>query len=90
MTGLIATSLAWGAGYEKGVWDHDHSVAQNQIPLVACFGACVFNRQCSNLAFEKHGRAVQASDVLSEIGPLFVTFYDKARPRAQWGEAIYG
>ncbi|KAG0223396.1 carbohydrate kinase [Mortierella sp. GBAus27b] len=90
LTGLIATSLAWSVAYEKDIWEHDHSVPQNMITMIACFGACVLNRECSKLAFEKHGRAVLASDVISEIGPLFVTFYDKARPKAGWGEALYG
>ncbi|KAF9970074.1 hypothetical protein BGZ65_011412, partial [Modicella reniformis] len=90
LTGLLATSLAWGVAYEKDVWDHQHTVPTNRIPLIASFGACVLNRQCSRLAFEKHKRALQSSDVLAEIGPLFVTFYDKARATAEWGEAVYG
>ncbi|KAK3825399.1 MAG: Ribokinase-like protein [Benniella sp.] len=90
LTGLLATSLAWGAAYEKDVWEHDHSVQTQQIPMIAAFGACVLNRESSRLAFEKHKRSVQASDVIPEIGPLFVTFYDKTRVKAGWGEAIYG
>ncbi|KAF8940359.1 hypothetical protein BGZ58_006822 [Dissophora ornata] len=90
LAGMIATSLAWGVAYEKNVWDHSHPVLEEEVPLIACFGACIINRECSRLAFNKHKRAVQASDVLEEIGPFFFNFYDKARPNAGWGEAIYG
>ncbi|KAG0309839.1 hypothetical protein BGZ98_005379 [Dissophora globulifera] len=90
LTGLIATSLAWGVGYEKEVWSHSHSVPKEKVAIVACFGACAINRECSRLAFVKHRRAMQASDVLAEIGPFFINFYDKARSNADWSEAIYG
>ncbi|KAF9109480.1 hypothetical protein BGX27_007578 [Mortierella sp. AM989] len=90
LTGLLATSLAWGAAYEKGVWSHSHPVSSQEVPLIACFGACVINRECSRVAYEKHLRSVQSSDVIQEIGKVFTTFYDKTRANADWGEAISG
>ncbi|KAF9998621.1 hypothetical protein BGZ79_007703 [Entomortierella chlamydospora] len=90
LTGLIATSLAWGTAYEKGVWSHSHPVSSEDIALIACFGACVLNRECSRVAYEKYKRSVQSSDVVQEIGGVFTIFYDKARPNADWGEALYG
>ncbi|KAF9095441.1 hypothetical protein BGX23_000494 [Mortierella sp. AD031] len=90
LTGLIATSLAWGLAYEKDIWEHSHLVRQEDVALTACFGACVINRECSRLAFEKHKRALQSSDVLAEIGPFFHLFYEKPRPKATWTQAIYG
>ncbi|KAF9402426.1 hypothetical protein BGX21_010128 [Mortierella sp. AD011] len=90
LTGLIATSLAWGTAYEKGVWSHSHPVSSEDIALIACFGACVLNRECSRVAYEKYKRSVQSSDVIQEIGGVFTIFYDKARPNADWGEALYG
>ncbi|KAG0215109.1 hypothetical protein BGX28_000814 [Mortierella sp. GBA30] len=90
LTGLLATSLAWGLAYEKDVWAHSHPVAKEDVALTACFGACVINRECSRLAYNKHSRAVQASDVLQEIGPFFHSFYEKPRATADWAAAIYG
>ncbi|KAF9910893.1 hypothetical protein EC991_005357 [Linnemannia zychae] len=90
LTGLLATSLAWGLAYEKGIWEHKNDVPQENIALTACFGACVINRECSRLAFEKHRRALQSSDVLTEIGPFFHLFYEKPSPKATWAQAIFG
>ncbi|KAF9337793.1 hypothetical protein BGZ91_009244 [Linnemannia elongata] len=90
LTGLVATSLAWGLAYEKDVWQHTHPVKQEDVAMTACFGACVINRECSRLAFEKHKRALQSSDVLAEIGPFFNLFFQKPRQNATWTQAIYG
>ncbi|KAF9925595.1 hypothetical protein FBU30_004648 [Linnemannia zychae] len=90
LTGLVAASLAWGVAYEKDIWEHSCFVAQEDVALTACFGACVINRECSRLAFEKYRRALQASDVLAEIGPFFHLFYEKPRHKATWAQAING
>ncbi|KAG0259311.1 hypothetical protein BG011_002732 [Mortierella polycephala] len=90
LTGMLGTSLAWGQAYEKNAWSHSHPVATEDVAMTACFGACVINRECSRLAYDKHKRAVQSSDVLQEIGPFFSNFYDKPRPTATWAAAIYG
>ena len=65
-------------------------VPEEDIALTACFGACLITRQCSLLTFKKHGRAMHASDVLAEIGPLFEIFYERAGRNADWAAAIYG
>ncbi|KAF9915668.1 hypothetical protein BX616_005634 [Lobosporangium transversale] len=91
LTGLLATSLGWALTYSKDSTNQTHPAASaEKAAMTACFGACVINRECSRLAYQKHKRSVQSSDVIKEIGPFFITFYDKARPNAQWGEAIYG
>ncbi|KAG0370818.1 Ribokinase-like protein [Gamsiella multidivaricata] len=90
LTGFLAASMAWGVAYEKDVWEHSHPVPKEEVALVACFGACVINRECSRLAYEKHKRAMQASDVLAQVGPFFEDFYDKTDPAASWADAIHG
>ncbi|KAF8982849.1 hypothetical protein BGZ46_000485 [Entomortierella lignicola] len=90
LTGLLATSLAWGIAYEKDIWSHSHPVSSEEVPLVACFGACVLNRECSRVAYEKYGRSVQSSDVIQEIGKVFTTFYDKTLANADWSDALNG
>ncbi|KAF9391276.1 hypothetical protein CPB97_007082 [Podila verticillata] len=92
LTGMIATSLAWivAAQRSNSKDGKGKSVDNHTNFLVACYGACTFTRRCSQLAFEKHGRAVQSSDILDEIGPMFANYVERARPIAHWSEAIYG
>ncbi|KAF9185529.1 hypothetical protein BGZ50_003022 [Haplosporangium sp. Z 11] len=90
LSGMLGASLAWGQAYEKDVWNHSHPVATEDVVMTACFGACVINRECSRLAYDKHKRAVQSSDVLQVIGPFFFNFYDKSKPTDTWASAISG
>ncbi|KAG0074264.1 hypothetical protein BGZ92_003469, partial [Podila epicladia] len=95
LTGMIATSLAWivvaRRSNQGGAGEEEDSQAKNHARfLAACYGACTFTRRCSQLAFEKHGRAVQSSDILAEIGPMFAGYVERVRAIAPWSEAIYG
>ncbi|KAF9977665.1 hypothetical protein BGZ73_005381 [Actinomortierella ambigua] len=84
LTGLLATSLAWGIAYNKGLWQHDHQLSEQDVFLTACAGACALNRECSRRAFEKHRRAMQSSDAVGEIGPMFARFYEENKAIAGW------
>ena len=44
--------------------------------LVAAFGACALTRQCSQQAFQKHGRAATTSDMVAEVGPAFHRLFE--------------
>ncbi|KAM9674586.1 ATP-dependent (S)-NAD(P)H-hydrate dehydratase isoform 2-T2 [Dama dama] len=44
--------------------------------LVAAFGACTLTRQCSQQAFQKHGRATTTSDMVAEVGPAFRRLFE--------------
>lgn len=44
--------------------------------LVAAFGACALTRQCSQQAFQKHGRATTTSDMVTEVGPAFRRLFE--------------
>ena len=44
--------------------------------LVAAFGACALTRQCSQQAFQKHGRATTTSDMVAEVGPAFRRLFE--------------
>ncbi|KAI8079808.1 H-hydrate dehydratase [Halteromyces radiatus] len=74
LSGTIATFLAWGKGYEEGVWKHDNSIPSADIPLYAAWSACTIVRESSRLAFKKYGRAVLTSHMLEEIGHSYDTF----------------
>ncbi|XP_024609784.1 ATP-dependent (S)-NAD(P)H-hydrate dehydratase isoform X1 [Neophocaena asiaeorientalis asiaeorientalis] len=44
--------------------------------LVAAFGACALTRQCARQAFQKHGRATTATDMIRELGPAFSRLFE--------------
>ncbi|KAG0332382.1 hypothetical protein BG004_001288, partial [Podila humilis] len=103
LSGMIATSLAWiVTGSNKNqqpgsTTSSTNSANKNEDDcamrakfLVACFGASTFVRQCSRRAWSKHGRAVQSSDILAEIGPMFAKHVEHAAPTATWQEACGG
>ncbi|KAG0266565.1 hypothetical protein DFQ27_009675 [Actinomortierella ambigua] len=86
LTGLMATSLAWGIAYNNHEWQTGHHPSDNDTFLTACAGACALTRECSRRAFQKHRRALQSSDVVEEIGPLFDRFYEENEPIPEWGK----
>ncbi|XP_060039759.1 ATP-dependent (S)-NAD(P)H-hydrate dehydratase isoform X2 [Erinaceus europaeus] len=45
-------------------------------PLLAALGACALTRRCSLRAFQKHGRATTASDMVAELGPAFHELFE--------------
>ncbi|XP_005999446.2 ATP-dependent (S)-NAD(P)H-hydrate dehydratase isoform X1 [Latimeria chalumnae] len=44
--------------------------------LVAAFGACSLTRQCNNQAFQKHGRSMTTTDMISELGTAFSKLFE--------------
>ncbi|KAF9585999.1 hypothetical protein BGW38_010598 [Lunasporangiospora selenospora] len=84
LTGVLATSLGWGLAYQKNVWSHAMDVPQEDITMTACFGACHIVRACSWVAYGKHRRALQSSDVLAEVGPFFDRLYSEEDPTLVW------
>ncbi|KAF9430606.1 hypothetical protein BGZ94_005779 [Podila epigama] len=85
LTGMIATALAWIVANGKKPVDEEKMDKQF---MVACYGACMFTRRCSQLAFKKHRRAVQSSDILDEIGPFFAESVEKANPNDTWHQVV--
>lgn len=72
LTGSIATFLAWRKAYLDGIWEH----AGGKLPEIetlglAAFGGAAITRECSRLAFEKHGRSLQASDLTEQVYVAF-------------------
>ncbi|XP_017946736.1 ATP-dependent (S)-NAD(P)H-hydrate dehydratase isoform X1 [Xenopus tropicalis] len=49
--------------------------AQNPF-LVAAFGACSLTRQCNHQAFQKYGRSMTTSDMISEVGTAFNKLFE--------------
>ncbi|KAL1915442.1 uncharacterized protein VTP21DRAFT_6566 [Calcarisporiella thermophila] len=75
LTGLIATFLAWGEAYKNKLWDHPNEISSEDIPMMASYASAKLMRECSRAAFQKHERATQTSDMLSEIGSAFRRIY---------------
>ena len=42
---------------------------------LAAYGACAVTRTCSKMAFDKHGRALQASDLSAEVPEAFHSLF---------------
>ncbi|KAJ8660064.1 YjeF family domain-containing protein [Lichtheimia ornata] len=74
LSGTIATFLAWGKGYEDGVWKHSNEIESKDIAMLASWGACCVTRDSSKRAFEKYGRAMLTSQMVEEIGAAYAKF----------------
>ncbi|XP_025051864.1 ATP-dependent (S)-NAD(P)H-hydrate dehydratase isoform X2 [Alligator sinensis] len=57
------------------LWQLLQKCCQNPF-LVAAFGACSLTRQCNNQAFQKFGRSMTASDMVSEVGTAFNKLFE--------------
>ncbi|KYO41306.1 ATP-dependent (S)-NAD(P)H-hydrate dehydratase isoform X1 [Alligator mississippiensis] len=70
LSGSLGVLAHWAflAGPEK-------TNGQNPF-LVAAFGACSLTRQCNNQAFQKFGRSMTASDMVSEVGTAFNKLFE--------------
>ncbi|KAM7178636.1 ATP-dependent (S)-NAD(P)H-hydrate dehydratase isoform 4-T4 [Macrochelys suwanniensis] len=70
LSGSLGVLAHWAflAGPEK-------TNGQNPF-LVAAFGACSLTRQCNNQAFQKYGRSMTTSDMVSEVGTAFNKLFE--------------
>ena len=73
LTGSIGTMLAWRGLYHQGIWDTEGNFDRAETLLLAAWGGSSITRECSRLAFMKHGRALQASDLTEEVPVSFQT-----------------
>ena len=87
LTGCLGTLLAWKKLYSKGVWKytpsyyaanerHDGSLRDEEMTMLAAFGACCTARYSSRQAFAKHKRAMQASDMVHEVGNSYQVLFE--------------
>lgn len=54
---------------------HDNSLSDAELMELSAYGACAITRTCSRMAFKKHGRALQASDLSKEVPEAFLTLF---------------
>jgi len=50
------------------------------MTALAAFGACCTTRYCSRQAFAKHKRAMQASDMVHEVGNAYQALFERFVP----------
>jgi len=75
LTGALVTMLAWKVAYQEKLWDHDNSLSETELITLAAYGAASITRTCSRLAYQKKGRALQASDLSLEVPTAFNTLF---------------
>lgn len=72
LTGSIATFLGWRKAYLDKLWETDGDLDEYELMMLAAFGGAAITRECSRLAFEEKGRALQASDVGDKVPSAFL------------------
>lgn len=73
LTGSIGTLLAYRRLYLEGLWEVEGGMGREETLMLAAWGGSAITRECSRLAFLKHGRSLQASDLTEEVPVAFET-----------------
>ena len=77
LSGTMGTFLAWKVCYQQGLWDHRESnFSDIELSTLAAYGACAITRWCSHEAFRVHGRAMQASHVVDQVGKAYKALFE--------------
>lgn len=71
LSGAIATMVTWAEHYNCGFWGNQVEMDPDELIVLACFGACSLVRLASKLAYEKHGRSMQTSNLHEFLGDAF-------------------
>ncbi|KAL9135969.1 MAG: hypothetical protein Q9175_002812 [Cornicularia normoerica] len=73
LTGSIGTLLAYRDVYHQKLWDTEGDLDRSETLMLAAWGGSTITRECSRLAYKKHGRSLQASDLTEEVPVAFDT-----------------
>ena len=73
LTGSIGTLLGYRSLYHEKIWDVEGNLDRQETLMLAAWGGSAITRECSRLAFKKHGRSLQASDLTEEVPVAFET-----------------
>ncbi|KZF23763.1 YjeF domain-containing protein [Xylona heveae TC161] len=71
LTGSLGTLLAYRKAYLDRIWDHENDMDESELLALVAFGASSITRECSRLAYKKHGRSLQASDLTEQVTVAF-------------------
>lgn len=76
LSGTLATFLAWKLAYQDGLWKHDNSLKNDQLSLLAAYGASSVTRTASALAFKARGRATLTTDISDHVGSAYEELFE--------------
>ncbi|OAV99660.1 hypothetical protein PTTG_25245 [Puccinia triticina 1-1 BBBD Race 1] len=72
LSGLVGTWCAWSKLYlDTKPKSHDQPISPEEAWVIAAVLGAEITRTCSRLAYQKFGRSMQSSDMLSYIGEAF-------------------
>ncbi|SCV05525.1 LANO_0H09406g1_1 [Lachancea nothofagi CBS 11611] len=72
LTGVIATMLAFSrATHDFKIWDPNQKLEWLDMVVTSCYVGSAITRECSRLAFQKHGRSMQTTDVNDRVGDAY-------------------
>jgi hypothetical protein len=79
LLGRRFTRKVYGSKFDLYLTDkrHDNSLKDEEITALAAYGACCTARYCSRQAFAKHKRAMQAKDMLFEVGNAYQVLFER-------------
>lgn len=77
LSGAVATFVAWSEAYKENLWETE-PIDEN-LHIVAAWGASSVARTASKLAYAACGRAMGTTDVNSRVGEAFARLFERAR-----------
>lgn len=83
LSGTTGVFLAWGQRWLEKESGEDNKLEDGlTVPILAAYAASTVTRETSRRTFERLRRAMQASDMLQEVGPAFeAVFPDEGQPK---------
>lgn len=76
LSGTLATLLAWKLAYQNNLWEHSSSYSDDELSVLAAYGASSVTRYASRKAFELHGRGVLTSHVSDQVGVAYRDLFE--------------
>lgn len=77
LSGTLATFLAWKLAFQNNLWEHkDESISEEDLFLLAAYGASTITRHASRKAFELHGRGVLTSHISDQVGTAYADLFE--------------
>lgn len=76
LSGTLATMLAWKLAFQNKLWNHNDSFSEEDLFLLAAYGASAVTRYASGKAFEIHGRAVLTSHISDQVGTAYHDLFE--------------
>lgn len=78
LTGAMATLLVWASHYQENMWQTEKTepIHDDDLALVACYGACALVRAASTKAYARYKRAMQTSNIHEFLGEAYAELFE--------------